>query len=309
MTFNVRDFRPEDAAAVAGIVRAAVPYMVTTPEGVAWQVAGAPAARRYRLLVADEGGRLAGCVRTGVFHDSSEPGQAFANVNVHPAECGRGAGAALLAAAEEHLAGVGATTVYAWALENEASVRFAQRRGYRPGRSAHFQRLDLAQGTLPRPGALPDGVEVRTAADFAADPRPVYEADLEAIEDEPGDVTSDATAYQDWLADVWNHPHLNPGLTSVVVADGEIAALSFAETDGRGRYWSGGTGTRRAYRGRGLAKLAKAHSLHRARAEGCTEAFTNNDTGNGPMLAVNTWLGYQPCATERRYMRDVGAAG
>ncbi|TKA12009.1 GNAT family N-acetyltransferase [Actinacidiphila oryziradicis] len=61
MTFNVRDFRPEDAAAVAGIVRAAVPYMVTTPEGVAWQVAGAPAARRYRFLVADKGGSLAGC--------------------------------------------------------------------------------------------------------------------------------------------------------------------------------------------------------------------------------------------------------
>jgi hypothetical protein len=66
------------------------------------------------------------------------------------------------------------------------------------------------------------------------------------------------------------------------------------------------TGTGRAFRGRGLAKLAKNHSLHRARAAGFTEAFTGNDADNGPMLAINTWFGYQVCATEVRYVRDLG---
>jgi RimJ/RimL family protein N-acetyltransferase len=65
------------------------------------------------------------------------------------------------------------------------------------------------------------------------------------------------------------------------------------------------TGSRRAYRGRGLAKLAKTDSLHRARAAGYTEAFTGNDTGNAPMLAINAWLGYRPTATEWHYLRDL----
>ena len=63
------------------------------------------------------------------------------------------------------------------------------------------------------------------------------------------------------------------------------------------------TGTARAHRGRGLAKLAKNDSLHRARAAGYTEAFTGNDAGNEPMIAINKWFGYELCGTEVRYVR------
>ncbi len=66
------------------------------------------------------------------------------------------------------------------------------------------------------------------------------------------------------------------------------------------------TGTVRHRRGRGLAKLAKTASLHRARAAGYTEALTGNDTDNGPMLAINKWLGYEICATEVRHVRELG---
>jgi hypothetical protein len=66
------------------------------------------------------------------------------------------------------------------------------------------------------------------------------------------------------------------------------------------------TGTARAFRGRGLAKLAKNHSLHRARAAGFTDAFTGNDAANGPMLAINEWFGYEICATEVNHVLDLG---
>lgn len=101
-------------------------------------------------------------------------------------------------------------------------------------------------------------------------------------------------------------PALDHHLTSVAVVDGEVAAFSAAECDGAGRYWSGMTGTRRAYRGRGLAKLAKNDSLHRARAAGYTDAYTGNDAENGPMLAINRWFGYEICATEVRHVRRIG---
>lgn len=65
------------------------------------------------------------------------------------------------------------------------------------------------------------------------------------------------------------------------------------------------TGTAAAFRGRGLAKLAKNDSLHRARAAGCTEAFTGNDAGNEPMIAINKWFGYEICGTEVRYVREL----
>lgn len=313
MTLIVRDFRAADAVAVAEARRSAFPYLVTTPETVAWTVASAPPERQYRLLVAEADGQVVGSCATGVFHDASEPGHAFAQTAVRVDARGTGAGSALVSAAEERLAGLGVVKVSAWALDEPRCVTFAERRGYRRGRGSRVQRLDLTGVALPpldlqalrfsRRG----GVELRTAADFADDPRPLYEVDVECTEDEPGAVGFAGLPYAEWLALNWEHPALDRELTSVAVVDGAVAAFSVAHTDRRGRYWSAMTGTLRAFRGRGLAKLAKNDSLHRARAAGCVEAFAGNDGGNEPMLAVNKWFGYAPVATQWRYVRELGA--
>lgn len=306
MNTIIRNYEPADAETLAGVVREAVPYLVTTPQTVHAQVALASPAQRFRLLVAETDDRIVGCARIGLFADAESPGAAFANVNVHPADRGHGAGRALLAAAETYLAGAGARTVYSWVTDEPGNHTFAARHGYQRGRSASFLRLDLAPGApLPTGPELPSGVELLPASAFAADPRPLYEADVDSILDEPSDVASGAPDFADWRAQAWDRPDYDHELSAVAVVDGVVAALVNVQTDGRERYWSGGTGTRRAYRGRGLARAAKAYSLHRARAAGYTEAFTSNDDGNAAMLSINRWLGYRPCGYEWRYMRDL----
>jgi GNAT superfamily N-acetyltransferase len=302
----IREYMPQDADLVSALLREALPYLVISPRIVHAQVTGAPARQHYRVLIADEAGRVTGCVRTGLFADTSEIGPGFAHVTVRAADRRRGAGGALLAAAEAHLAAVGARTSYAWAADQPEAHDFATRRGYRAGRSASFLRLDLARGgPLPAPPGRGQGVRLLPASLWARDPRPLYEADLESFQDEPGDVGSDFIGYADWRAVTWDRPDFDADLTTAAVVDGEVAGLVIVQTDGGTRYWSGGTGVRRDYRGRGLAKAAKAHSLHLARAMGLREAFTSNDDGNAAMLAVNQWLGYQPCGAERRYIRDL----
>ncbi|MET8296951.1 GNAT family N-acetyltransferase [Streptomyces sp. NPDC005180] len=310
---RVRDLRPDDPAdaeAVVRVRRAALPFMVTTAEGVAFELGSAHPGARHRLLVAEPAeGRIVATAQVGLAHDSPEPGQSYVNACVDPAHRSLGAGTALLRAAEEHLASCGAVDVYAWVLDEPAPRAFAERHGYRSSRSAHFLRLDLAAAALPPlPRDLPDGVELRPASAFAGDPRPLFEADAEATADEPGDVPAELDDYQEWLDGVWHDPALDHGLTSVALVDGVVAAFSAARTDGRTRYSSAMTGTRRAFRGRGLAKLAKTDSLHRARAAGYTDAFTGNDAGNGPMLAINAGLGYEICATETRFTKRLRGA-
>ncbi|MCQ8191649.1 GNAT family N-acetyltransferase [Streptomyces rugosispiralis] len=309
MTMTVRDFRATDAEAVAAARRSAFPFLVTTPRTVVWTSESAPVEQHHRLLVAEVDGRVVGSSEVGLFHDSEEPGQAFADTTVGAGARGRGVGSALVTAAEEYLSGLGTAKIFSWTLDEASSVTFAERRGYRRGRCSRVQRLDLTAAELPPLGAggLPDGVELRTAADFADDPRPLYAADVECTADEPGDVDTATPPYAEWLALNWEHPALDRELTSVAVVDGAVAAYSVAHTDGRGRYWSGMTGTRRAFRGRGLAKLTKNDSLRRARSAGCREAFTGNDGDNGPMPAVNKWFGYEPAATEWRYVRELSA--
>ncbi|MFE4455309.1 GNAT family N-acetyltransferase [Streptomyces sp. NPDC056796] len=306
MTLRVRDFRPADAEAWVRVRRAALPFMVTTPEQVLSDLADAHPDRRYRLLVAEEDGELIGTAQVGVSHESPEPGQGFCNPYVHPDRRGRGAGALLVRTGEEHLAGAGVTAVYTWVLDEPANRAFAAKHGYVPRRPAHFLRLGLADGPLPPLQELPAGVRLLTAADFEDDPRPLFEADAETTADEPSDTPVEFTDYEHWLATTWRRPGFDRALTTVVTVDGQVAAFSAAETDGLTRYWSGMTGTRRAFRGRGLAKLAKNDSLHRARAAGYTDAFTGNDAANAPMLAVNRWFGYEICATEVRHVRETG---
>ncbi|MDQ8702985.1 GNAT family N-acetyltransferase [Streptomyces sp. LHD-70] len=306
MTVLVREFRPEDAEATAEVLRAAIPFLVTTPQEIVWSVAHANPASAYRLLVAEIDGRVVGRAQVGLAYESGTPGQAYANVYVHPEHLGQGAGSLLVRTAEEHLAFAGASSVYSWVLDEPGNRAFAQRRGYLARRSARFLRLGLTEGTLPPLPEAPAGVELRTAAEFAGDPRPLFALDAETTADEPSDVGAQLDDYEDWLTSTWGHPGLDRDLTVVAVVDGVPAAFTAARTDRVSRYTSGMTGVTRAHRGKGLAKLVKAHSLHRARAAGLTEAFTGNDAGNQPMLAVNKWFGYEICATEVRHVRELG---
>ncbi|MFU8875589.1 hypothetical protein [Micromonospora sp. SL4-19] len=89
--------------------------------------------------------------------------------------------------------------------------------------------------------------------------------------------------------------------------DDVVPSLSLAPRDGRDRYQSGMTGTRRVYRGRGLTGLVKLSSLPRARDVGHQDAATTNDAGNVAMLAINRRLGYRLAAGEWRYRRDFHA--
>ncbi|UNZ20151.1 GNAT family N-acetyltransferase [Streptomyces sp. 891-h] len=305
MTFTVRSLRPDDprdAESCAAVRRAAIPYLVCTAETLAWQLAhGAAGQRLHRFVAERPDGTVAGCIEAGLVAGSTEPGQGFVHTAVEPGATGRGAGSALVAAGETYLAGLGVRRVFSWVADEEHAARFAEHRGYARSRQARFLGLELRRAALPElPDPLPAGVTLHRVAEFADDLRPLYEADTECSADEPGDVPVGRTPFPEWLRHNWQRPDWNAELSSVVLVDGQVAAYSVAQTDGVDRYWSGMTGTRRAFRGRGLARLAKLAALRRARAAGYAHAYTGNDAGNAPMLAVNRRLGYTEVATEWR---------
>nr|BFD85693.1 GNAT family N-acetyltransferase [Streptomyces sp. Xyl84] len=308
MTVIVRDLRPDAPADLEGFARVrrlALPFVLFTPESLTHTLTRMHPDARYRPLIAVADGEVIGTAQVHFAHESPEPGQGNINVYVHPEHTGRGAGSLLVRTAEEYLAAHGAVRLHSWVLDAPGNRAFAERHGYRSSRSAHFLRLDLAAGHLPPLQDPPPGVELRRGSDYADDPRPLFDLDAETVGDEPSDVAAELTDYEAWLEETWRNPLLNRELTSVAVVEGRPAAFTLAYTDGGTRYSTGMTGTARAFRGRGLAKLAKNDSLHRARAAGITEAFTGNDTGNGPMIAINRWFGYEVCAAEVRYVREL----
>ncbi|MFD0565696.1 GNAT family N-acetyltransferase [Kitasatospora saccharophila] len=299
--YRIRPFAPADATDAAAAYRAGRPHLVTTPEVVTWQ----SALPHYHLLVAERDGRVVGTARFGPVPESTTSHQGFLNISVLPEHRGAGAGTALLAAAERDLAALGVRDAHSWVDDTPEALGFATARGYRrSGRAGRFSGLDLTAPLPPLP-PTPPGVELRTAADYLDDPYPIYLVDIDGTRAEPGDLALDDQPYESWLAEIWQRPDQDHTLTSVVLADGEPVAFSAAQTDGHRTYWSAFTATRSTHRGRGLAKLAKVHALHRAKARGLTAAYTQNDADNTPMLAINAWLGYRECAAEWKHTRTL----
>jgi GNAT superfamily N-acetyltransferase len=293
---SLRTATLDDALAYDSVRRAVLPHLVATAASVRHGWETMPAAARQLVLLAEVDGEVVGAGRAGLITWTSEEGAANVLVMVHPDHRGRGIGASLYESLERHLRDIGARRVEGWADDDEASGRWCRNRGYERTHEIRFSRLDLTDvGRLPPMPPMPDGVTVQSFAE--AGPEAAHALDAEATLDEPGDMTFDSIGYDEWLTDVWNNPLTDRDASTVVLVDGEPAAFTLIAADhDSGRAWSGGTGTRRRHRGRGLAKIAKSVGLRHAAGSGITEALTGNDEVNGPMLAINEWLGYRPCA-------------
>ncbi len=216
-----------------------------------------------------------------------------------------GAGSAPLAEAGRHL-DAGACRVLTWVSDDAASRSFAARRGYRPVRTLRILRPDLRAGRPPEIASPPSDAEIVSAADLAADPRPLHELDADCAGDEPADDGPvEPVGHGSWLELYRRHPCLDRDLSSVVVADGVRVSFGLAYTDGGDRCLSGMAGTRREFRGRGPAELAKGHPLRCAERSGYCQAFCSTDTSDTPMLAINEWFGCLVRAAEHRCVREL----
>ncbi|MCG5460687.1 GNAT family N-acetyltransferase [Micromonospora sp. MED01] len=289
---RIREARPDDAPGVVALRAAVYPYLVRGVESTRKMIAEPVPGRDWAAFVAEVDAQIVGWVTAQRNASTSTAG--FGDISllhVHPEHRRRGIGTALLTTARGHLAPLGVHRLRAFA--QPEALPFASQHGYEPSRELRFSALDLN----PAP-ALPDpapGVRLRPIAEI--DPHRLYTADVVAALDEPGDVPVDSIGYENWLYDVWDNLGLDKEASTAVEVDGEVAAFSLVKRDGD-RMWSDFTGSVPAYRGRGLARLAKTAALHRAAANGVRVAYTSNDEANAPMLAINARLGYRPVAAE-----------
>lgn len=295
----------DDAVAFADLRAVVTPYQVFTPERIhhIWQVT--PPHAHLKTLVAEVDGQIVAAGRAAFNTWTSEAGSASLTIMVHPDHRRQGIGGRIHQELVDHLLAHDARKLEVWG-EDEADVPgFAERRGYERTFELRYSKLDLTDlAALPPVPDLAPGVTVTPFS--KVEPEAVFSVDAASVVDEPGNTAADDLDYDEWYDSVWESPSLDKEASTLVVVDGVPAAYTNVEVDQRShRMWSNGTGVLREHRGKGLAKIAKAVAVRRAAERGVTAAYTSNDEVNKPMLAVNEWLGYQPCAAQFSYLRTV----
>jgi GNAT superfamily N-acetyltransferase len=267
---------------------------VITPPGLVHWLEGQPERAAMRAWVAEAEGEIVAFANGRLRWALEEEGIAGLWVGVLPPFRRRGLGTALHELADGHLRDRGAHRLESTIVDgDEPGRRFAERRGYRATRREQYWSLDVGAGDTAQP-TTPDGVTVVRLAHVRDRERELFDLYSSAERDMPDDHTP-SIAFDEWQEETLGNPELDLEVSAVVLVDDSPASLAWLITDREGRRADNEmTGTHRAFRRRGLARLAKEATIAWAREAGIQTILTSNDSANADMLALNEHLGYRP---------------
>ena len=283
---RMRDVTPSDVPALVDLAMGRCPHLMP------WWVTGlfADGVDVDAARVVESGG---GPVAFGaVTHRRGRPEhQRWLNVFVARTAEDRGLAAAVFT---ECVAAAANGTTELWAQvfdDEERSFAVARHWGFDPVQLSITSAVDLdpQQARHPEP---PAGVTAEPCGDLDPPDPEAFDAMLVASQTNPEASNSHLLTREEMLGWVDDG---EVALGTVVRVDGVPAAVSFgsvssAECIGGVGY----TGVDPAFRGRGLAVLAKSHLHQQAVGLGVHRMFTDNEENNHGIRRVNTALGYVP---------------
>jgi GNAT superfamily N-acetyltransferase len=288
----IRDFEDADAEGASDLIAEHSPWF-STAAGTRHRLHSVPSRAHRRLWVAEDAGRIVGWGEAEFDWATEAEDVGSLWTIVHPDHRRRGLGSALFESAAEHLISHGARELRCWS--EAEGARFLKRCGFAPGRSDRLSALDPRGVDTSRLAKRPDDVRIVALADVLDRLPEVHALYTEAAADMPADNPEGNVSLDEWLAETIGSPDLDRELSVVVLLDDQPVALSWVNSN-RAHLLADHdlTGTARAYRRRGLARLAKLEVVRRCADAGISRVMTENDSENAGMLAINDELGFAP---------------
>jgi len=210
---------------------------------------------------------------------------------VHPAHRGRGIGTRMvqamyarsLEAHRERHPRLGLQVTLRGLSDNKAQESLVAGIGLLPDRWSFVMRADLSD--VPAPPSVPGGLDLRTYdGSWSA---AMHEAHNAAFVDHPHFTPWSDTMWKQWVTESRNfRPDMSLVMLDPAVEGKVVAYLQTNEYDayeamtGRREAFVAKVGTRREYRGRGLASCLLGHALARYRQDGYDEASLDVDSEN-----------------------------
>ena len=287
---DVRPFEPGDAERAAELLFRLLPASVQTADSLRHRQVSEPPRARRKSWVALDGDELVGFATANFAWFGGEAGKGRIWVGVYPEHRRRGLGTELWQTAVTHLADAKRLTVEVD--DDPAGLFFVEQRGFTQYDSEVISRLDPGEGKAET--RQNEGFRIVPLGELRSRERELYELYGKAGGIPPGDPENRPT-FEEWRDFILDNPLLDDeGSVLALDAEDRIVSLSWLLVDHvRRRAENEWTATLPRFRGRGLARLAKAATIRWAAEHGLTEIVTGNDPDNLPMRELNRRLGYQ----------------
>ena len=250
----------------------------------------------------------------GMYH----PQKFMVNVFVHPDARGRGLGRALYRHLLSELAPFEPISFSAQVRETlPDALRFAEARGFREIKRDWIAVLDMSRfDPAPYRGLEPrlaeKGVLIKRLSELGETPetrRRLHALFGELRQDVPRSEPATPIGYEQFEKLFLQAPDFFPEGLFLAMHQGEFVGMTmFWKGEQNEALHTGLTGVKRAYRGQGLATALKVKALTFAKTLDIPKVYTDNDTKNVEMIAVNAKLGFerQPAwISLRRTIEDV----
>jgi GNAT superfamily N-acetyltransferase len=300
--FLIRPFQVADLPAIVRLQQESQPLHPWSLEEIERDLNTLEPHLRDHFIVAEQEGELLGMADylrpAGTYH----PRRFLLHLCVASGHRGKGVGRALYVATLQALAPMEPLSIVTLVRETDPrSLRFAQERGFTEVKrdfesilsfqDFHFSRYRHLLDTLEQ-----DGFHFRDFAELdSPDFRKGFHELFETLRvDVPRAEPPTPLTFDFFSKHVIEEPGMLPSVFVFALRGEDLLGFTGGyEGAVKGVMDTWLTAVARSMRGRGLALALKVRSIQAAKALGFTQARTDNDTRNAPMLRVNERLGFQ----------------
>lgn len=304
MTINlvIRPFTEADYPAIAEVLNAAWPDEVQTEAGLREDDDHAPQVKWGRL-VAELKGHIVGVADYTQFEGMYHPQKFGAWITVKPQFRSQGIGKALYARLMQALMPHDPISILSSTREDQPhALAWLHKLGYAEKMKYWESRLEVSKFDFsPFAGKIEAveaaGFELKSLKELESDPeykQKVYDLWLEIREDVPRPDAISEVSFEEYCKWVFESQYLlSEGFwLAIDSSTGQYVAMSTLWKSDGDYLGTGLTGTRRAYRRKGLALALKLKAVQFAKAYGAKEIRTGNEAGNRAMLSINEAMGF-----------------
>ncbi len=313
---DIRKFTDDDYSHIVRLEEAAYPDKKRSEENFRHNDENRAEKCEHQRFIAELDGQVIGHSFYTQWEGTYQPGNFFIYALIHSNHQGEGYGKKFYQRLLEELKEHDPKKLEAHAREDKKrALRFLKDRGFKRTMKMWEAELKVDEFDFDEYEGLEEKLEdegivlmsLKEIEDDEENKRKLYELHEDVMEDVPLPDEYKRTDYDRFIDGLFNHPGYFPEGYILAIKDDEFVGMSshwFKEKENS--LFTGLTGVRRDYRGKGIATAMKVKALEVAKEENIDKIKTMNETRNEDILHINEKMGFEKKPGWVDFEKEVG---